>query len=57
MFSKKKKKEEKHRSVLMLALAYLMPDCWLEVSSHPGGLATGHLDQGFHGFPGSQSKC
>jgi hypothetical protein len=29
----------------MLGLAYLMPDCWLEVSLHPEGPATGQLDQ------------
>jgi hypothetical protein len=28
----------------------LMPDCWLEVSLHPEGPATGHLDQGFPWF-------
>jgi hypothetical protein len=33
----------------MLGLAYLMPDCWLEVSLHPEGPATGQLDQGFLG--------
>jgi hypothetical protein len=31
----------------MLGLAYLMPDCWLEVNLHPEGLATGQFDQGF----------
>jgi hypothetical protein len=31
----------------MLGLAYSMPDCWLEVSLHPKGPATGQLDQGF----------
>jgi hypothetical protein len=30
----------------MLGLTYLMPDCWLEVSLHPEGSATGQLDQG-----------
>jgi hypothetical protein len=27
-----------------------MPDCWLEVSLHPVGPATGQLDQGFPWF-------
>jgi hypothetical protein len=35
----------------MLGLADLMPDCWLEVSLHPEGPATGQLDQGFPLFP------
>jgi hypothetical protein len=34
----------------MLELAYLMPDCWLEVSLHPEGPVTGQLDQGFLRF-------
>jgi hypothetical protein len=29
----------------MLGFAYLMPDCWLEVSLHPEGPATGQLNQ------------
>jgi hypothetical protein len=31
--------------------------CWLVVSMHPEGPATGHLDTGFLGFPLSLSKC
>jgi hypothetical protein len=54
MFKKKDKGEKERKKKtqigLVLGLAYLMPDCWLEVSLHP----TGHLDQG---FPWSQSKC
>jgi hypothetical protein len=34
----------------MLGLADLMPDCWLEVSLHPEGPATGQLDQRFPWF-------
>jgi hypothetical protein len=34
----------------MLGLAHLMPDCWLEVSLHPEGPATGQLDQDFPWF-------
>jgi hypothetical protein len=34
----------------MLGLAYLMPDCSLEVSLHPEGPVTGQLDQGFPSF-------
>jgi hypothetical protein len=30
----------------MLRFAYLMPDCWLEVSLHPEGPTTGQPDQG-----------
>jgi hypothetical protein len=33
-----------------LGFAYLMPDCWLEVSLHPEGPATDQLDQGFPWF-------
>jgi hypothetical protein len=34
----------------MLALADLVPDCWLEVCLHPGGLATGQLYPSFPWF-------
>jgi hypothetical protein len=34
----------------MLGLSYLIPECWLEDSSHPEGLATGQFDQGFSWF-------
>jgi hypothetical protein len=34
----------------MLGLTFLMLDCWLEVSLHPEGPVTGHLDQVFCGF-------
>jgi hypothetical protein len=30
----------------MLGLAYLMLDCWPEISLHPEGTATGQLNQG-----------
>jgi hypothetical protein len=59
MFSKKKRKKEKEKMAqmgLVLGLVYLMPDCWLEVTLHPEGPATGQLDQGFCDFPWSQSK-
>jgi hypothetical protein len=35
----------------------ILPDCWLAVSMHPEGPATGHLDIGFLGFTLSSSKC
>jgi hypothetical protein len=38
---------QQHRQGLMLGLAYLMPDCWVEVSEGP---ATDQLDQGFPWF-------
>jgi hypothetical protein len=34
----------------MLGFADLKPGCWLEVSLHPEGPATGQLDQGFPSF-------
>jgi hypothetical protein len=34
----------------MLGLAYLIPDCWLEVTLHPEGPATSQLDQDFPWF-------
>jgi hypothetical protein len=33
----------------MSGLAFLMPDCWLEVSLHPEGPATGHSIKVFLG--------
>jgi hypothetical protein len=47
LFQRGKKKEKKAEIGIVLGLAYLMPDCWLEVSLHPEGFATGQLDQGF----------
>jgi hypothetical protein len=47
---KKKTKEKTQQHRLMLELADLMPDCWLEVSLHPEGPATGQLDEGFPWF-------
>jgi hypothetical protein len=44
---KKEKEKQQHREGLMLGIAYLMPDRWLEDSLHPEGSATGQLDQGF----------
>jgi hypothetical protein len=34
----------------MVGFAYLMPDCWLEVSFHPEGPATGQLNLAFPWF-------
>jgi hypothetical protein len=34
----------------MLGLTDLMPCCWLEISLHPEGPATGKLDEGFPWF-------
>jgi hypothetical protein len=50
---KKKVKRKKTLQIginVMLGLSYLMPDCWLVVSLHPEGSATGQLDQGFQWF-------
>jgi hypothetical protein len=44
---KKNEKRKTKQYRLMLGLADLMPDCWLEVSLHPEGPATSQLDQGF----------
>jgi hypothetical protein len=48
---KRKVKEETKKKQriwgLMLGLAYLMPDCWLEVSLQSEDLVTGQLDQDF----------
>jgi hypothetical protein len=41
----------------MSGLAYLMPGCWIEVSLHPEGLATGQQDKVFRDFPWFHSKC
>jgi hypothetical protein len=45
---KKKRKSEENKATAQLALklrlAELMPDCWLEVSLHSEGPATGQMD-------------
>jgi hypothetical protein len=41
----------------MLGLTYLMPDCWLEVSLHLEGPATGQFDQGFLVFLGPRANA
>jgi hypothetical protein len=41
----------------MLGFAYLMPDCYLEISLHPEGPATGQHDQGFRGFLGRRANA
>jgi hypothetical protein len=52
LLKKEKKKETKegHRQGIMLELADLMPDCWLELSLHLESPVTGQLDQGFPWF-------
>jgi hypothetical protein len=41
---------------LTLGFAYLMPDCWLEVSLHPEGPTTGQFDEGFPWFSSVQEQ-
>jgi hypothetical protein len=52
IYSKKIKKLEKKKAQkgASFGLAYLMPDCWLEVSFYPEGPATVQRDQGFPWF-------
>jgi hypothetical protein len=40
-----------------VTLAYVMPDCWLEVSLYPEVLRMANSIKVFRGFPLSQSKC
>jgi hypothetical protein len=40
-------KEKGEKTGQMLELAYLMPDCWIEICFHREGPATSQLDQGF----------
>jgi hypothetical protein len=41
---KNRRKTQQHRQGLLLGLADLVPDYWLEVCLLPDGLATGQLD-------------
>jgi hypothetical protein len=49
--------EEEEEEEEGVTIVFRLPDCWLVVSMHPEGPATGHLDTGFFGFPLSSSKC
>jgi hypothetical protein len=36
---------------------FYLPDCSLDVSAHPEGPATSHIDTGLLGFPQFSNKC